>query len=679
MKHLPHLKLDLAIVVLILFIVSLGLFDYAAHELEKKGIVAAGTSIENFVRKVGVVFVNRDPGEPSKPDDTSSTPSTPSTGGSNNQPSKPPTGSVDNPAQTPPPSGKPQQNVFPSDFESDPANAWSITTGGSNSVSTSSSQVHSGKSSLKLHYQDSSQPLSLTHTFSSPQFGVVTVWFYDSLKNPSGSTIVISNTDNSQVLSLGVNPNLPDRYFYRAAQNDSMNVLNSQIARTKGWHKFELVSNSQGSYGKIDGTSLAWIPGLKVNTSSSSNIFFGAVNTNLKGFSKIGIYASWSGQGDYFWDDLSLQSNPQLASGRDIDRYFMEKFVGETQPPKDSSLGYYRSKAVYALSLVLLNRSGDKQNAINTLNAMTADYSKWGKQWLSESITYTYALAAQRIWGSLDSNAQAGIKNVVASEADFFKSRLEMTKNHPNDKDPMFNNGTTYIQNFSNYVNDTKAEEISNKASVLAAASLMFPQDSRAKDWETAGKTYAFHSGSRGESYGGITSKNVYYGDKKFSNYLVSNHGVTPYPSYAITGLNAQLANGALFYRLYGKSVPSEFKHNMHEVFEANQAHVTGDFQLIDQYIGNEKDIFGRKDDWGLDATYYTTGYAYECYLTGKCSYKNNLRSYQIAIARDYLAFPVDARVKMPWRGTEYTYQEKYWISGTNALAHATAYLFDSL
>lgn len=671
-----------------LFVVSVGLYDYALHQrvVRQNGLNPATDPVsrENILRRVGVIFGSTpgDPeaGQPNEPGTNEpGTPSTPGNGGSQGGNGGNTGGGQGGSSQQP--ASQPLQNVFPTSFESNLASQWQVSQGGQNSATTSSTTVHSGSSALKLHYVETTQPLNLVHTFSAPQFGIVTIWFYDSLKNPSGSTVVISNADNSQVVSLGVNPNLPDKYFYRAASNDSLNVLNSYIGRTKGWHKFELVSNNQGSFGKIDGISLAWIPGLKVKTGSSSNVFFGAVNTNLKGFSKIAIYASWSAPGDYYWDDLSLAASPALASsGKDIDRYFLEKFVAETQPPKSSSLGYYRSKAVYALSLALLNRSGsDRQNAINTLNAMTSEYSRWGKMWLSESITYTYALAAQRLWSNLDTNAQNGIKNVVAAEADFYKTRLDATRAHPNDPDPMFNNGTTYIQNFSKYVGDTKAEEISNKASVLAAASLMFSQDARAKGWEAAGKTYAFHSGSRGETYDGITSKNVYYGDKKFANYLVSNHDVTPYPSYAITGLNAQLANGALFYRLYGKSVPSEFQHNMSQVFDANQAHVTSDFQLIDQYIGNDKDIFGRKDDWGLDATYYTTGYAYHCFLTGKCSYKNSLRAYQIAIARDYLAFPMEARVKMPWRGTEYTYEEKYWISGTNALAHATAYLFESL
>jgi hypothetical protein len=668
LKFLKHPKHDIAIALLVLFVLGGTGYDYYLHHQK-----ASQNSDYNAL------------GEPGSNTVVPGTTPEPGSGNQNNVQNVP--GTQPNPQPTPTPQPKPEptkqplQNVFPTGFENNLADSWVVTQSGSNTVATASSTVHGGSSALKLHYAEGNQPANVSHAFSSPQFGIVTIWFYDNLKNPSGSTVVISNADNSQVVSLGVNPNLPDRYFYRAAGNDSLNVMNSQIGRTKGWHKFELVSTDQGSYGKIDGISLAWIPGLSVKTSSNNSVFFGAVNSNLKGFSKIGIYASWGATGDYFWDDLSLSPNPEFASGaKNIDRYFLEKFVGETQAPKSSSLGYYRSKAVYALSLALLNRnSQDRKNAVSALNALSGDYSKWGKMWLSESITYTYALAAQRMWNNLDGSTKTGIQNVMASEAEFYKARLAATKDHPNDKDPMFSNGSTYIQNFSKYVGDTKSEEISNKASVLAAASLMFPKDARAKDWETAGKTYAFHSGSRGESYGGITSKNVYYGDKKFANYLVSNHNVTPYPSYAITGLVAQLANGALFYRLYGKSVPSEFQHNMTQVFEANQKHVTSDFQLVDQYINNDKDIFGRKDDWGLDGTYYTTGYAYECFLANKCSYKNDLNKYQITIARDYLAFPMDARVKMPWRGTEYTYEEKYWISGTNALAHATAYLFASL
>lgn len=167
------------------------------------------------------------------------------------------------------------ETIFRDNFE-DNLSSWKITATAPNTATISTDKAQSGSKSLKLHYQNPNEGVSLNYFFNQPQQGTVSIWLYDPGPGTSmGTAWEIGDTDGKNTVILGVNPNYPNTYYYRFNINyPNKQEMDSKVTRTEGWHKFELVTTPQGSYGKIDGINL-------------NNI---ATHTGLTNFSKIHIF-----------------------------------------------------------------------------------------------------------------------------------------------------------------------------------------------------------------------------------------------------------------------------------------------------------------------------------------------------------------------------------------------------
>ncbi|MFC1611697.1 hypothetical protein ACFL6C_12115, partial [Myxococcota bacterium] len=168
---------------------------------------------------------------------------------------------------------------------------WNVTTGVGGNVATNESSAYGGGLGLRVE-TGSSAATKLIHAVSPSRCGTVQVRFYDDMAASKGTLVGIFSAGASQVVLLGVKSNeFPDSYYYRAGANSSANGLDSFIPRALGWHLFELVCTSVGSYGRIDGVNLSYLPSFGGKT---------AINPDLTEVASITIAAVWlSGGGTY--------------------------------------------------------------------------------------------------------------------------------------------------------------------------------------------------------------------------------------------------------------------------------------------------------------------------------------------------------------------------------------------
>ncbi len=558
-------------------------------------------------------------------------------------------------------------------FEDQSLREWALT--GINSQNTITSEAASagvspvdGSRVLAVSSDGSGSPVA-TKQFSSSQQGVVSVWFYDPGPGTRNGVIILaSNEAVDQVVMLGVNPNNQNEYYYRAATNNAAWGKSSGIARRQGWRKFELVVTPKGSYGKIDGSSLSYLPNEQDGHATS-------VNTDLTGFTKITIASPWGTAGQYFFDDLKVQPLPGLpASIKERERYFVQLFANEEEHYDDNVPDKkYLAKGSRALALALTGRAAESQVL---LDEISRSYGRWGPtiNGLSTTIADKLGLAAWVIWNQLDSSTKERVRNVITAEANYWvnKTPLDMETACPH-------SGIT----MECYVWKTSGEQTAWTADFMALATRMFPGNPAVAAWETAAKSFAFHSFSKGETYDGITVRSI------FDDFLMDEHAYHPHPQYAIATIG-ELGHANLYYVKSGATqVPTEFSHNVVNVWNAHRPYV--DFSRYlwnaamvqteagraaawpDEQFSNR----GGKDDWGADATWTNNAFAYVSALTGQQNLISDLTAYEYYI-QDYNGYPAAAnfRNRAVW-GDTLSLEWKYMLNAIVAERHAYSLLYN--
>lgn len=185
----------------------------------------------------------------------------------------------------------------------------------------------------------------------------------------------------------------------------------------------------------------------------------------------------------------------------------------------------------------------------NTGTRTTADGKPWGDAWQSAHWTVMLGRAAWWLWDDLPEDLRAGVRRVVAHEADRI---ARMTPPHR-------------IQH------DTKSEENAWNAQVLSAAVLLMPEDARREGWEAAfwrwvlssylrpadERTDAVVDGRRVADH--FTGANIY------DDFTLENHGFI-HPDY-MTCFSLSLGCAADF-RLSGREPPEALLYNVRQVYE---------------------------------------------------------------------------------------------------------------
>jgi hypothetical protein len=157
---------------------------------------------------------------------------------------------------------------FTDSFEGAALDPWWSTFTQSGSISLSTAQARTGKQSLQLDTTASSldKGVGVYHSFASPQYGDVSVWFYDTGAGVSSSnyiTISINNQATGWGAALdtydygfaGGGPGRGDQYNYFDTATMA-NPSETGITRTQAWHQFEFRATPQSLSILVDGTTV---------------------------------------------------------------------------------------------------------------------------------------------------------------------------------------------------------------------------------------------------------------------------------------------------------------------------------------------------------------------------------------------------------------------------------------
>lgn len=117
---------------------------------------------------------------------------------------------------------------------------------------------------------------------------------------------------------------------------------------------------------------------------------------------------------------------------------------------------------------------------------------------------------------------------------------------------------TDPTRNFHLY--DTRAEESGWNSEILSIAYNMFPTHPNAQKWNDAGRFFAFHTHSKGETDDilgyGVTTRTIN------DDGLLGNHSKAPHPGYTRASVGEILLSQTN-YLLGGNPIPKEYTHNL--------------------------------------------------------------------------------------------------------------------
>ena len=199
--------------------------------------------------------------------------------------------------------------------------------------------------------------------------------------------------------------------------------------------------------------------------------------------------------------------------------------------------------------------------ALLHLEWVAGKYSLWQKRWLTPGVIQYLVVSADRLRkycrpyyplphpgaGKRVERLWKKVLRILDEEA-----RFRLTVDLP------------YAPYDSCATGDSKAEENAWEAALFATAANFVPDASVSRASDARARQLAYHSITRPSDLAdasGIKTCTVN------EDMTLSNHGLVPNPYYAGATLFL-LSQGALTYRLTGRAIPSEFGHNVPELFE---------------------------------------------------------------------------------------------------------------
>ena len=178
----------------------------------------------------------------------------------------------------------------------------------------------------------------------------------------------------------------------------------------------------------------------------------------------------------------------------------------------------------------------------------TSDGRPWGDAWQSAHWAQMLGRAGWWIWEDLPPDVRAGIRRVIAHEAD------RIARSTP----PHQIRG------------DTKAEENAWNAQIFSAAMLIMPDDPRRENWETQFQRWAMSSFLRPADaecerlVDGRPVRDQFTGANIYDDFTLENHGFV-HPDYM--GCFGLSMGCALDYLMTGRRPPDALSYNVAEIF----------------------------------------------------------------------------------------------------------------
>lgn len=154
---------------------------------------------------------------------------------------------------------------------------------------------YNSPNSVKLDYKDAGTPIVMMQNipyYPTSTSAKATISFYDNLDGSLGTIFEIKKPNSSEGTGIGVITTIsPNNYVIRV--NSFSGTKDAGIARSKGWHKFEMVvSNQRGASAYIDGKLIP------------------TSNPTQTGIGSVYLVATWDLTGEAVYDGLLITRMP---------------------------------------------------------------------------------------------------------------------------------------------------------------------------------------------------------------------------------------------------------------------------------------------------------------------------------------------------------------------------------
>ncbi len=474
-----------------------------------------------------------------------------------------------------------------------------------------------GKSGVKLT-MNGGGALCLTRNITPSSDIRVHVEFYDdyntanpAASNTSGSFIALRNSHSANLSEImagvhngkyvqTINGKLKDFYFLRLGYNSYPSGSgidpdsSSFVARSSGWHSFDLVNTAYGSYAEIDGVNTSYLPAINGTSKGYTNRVGLAdqillCNTWINGSSYYANLIVYTPAVPAFPGSVAALYNPIVNY---LNQYPAPDASNKNQFPYIGNYSdwytraglcrlYADDAAASAVAWKKYANSGWKVRALNSLTkALDLEncYPLWQAGVIDYNVqTFPVQLAVWYLWNDLSPQLKQSSRSIIANELNFF---------------------TTFAP-ANRWQNDSAAEENSWIAQDLWIGANLFSNHPNASLWRSKAEIYANWSLS-----GGTENPPVGH-TLEYPGYYVQNHNVRN-NHYQLLALG-QLGNIFLLADRLGISQPniSTYGHNISNVWSAVKDSLSGL-----SYINNPPNVWplpvtrGNKDEHGLDPYY---------------------------------------------------------------------------
>ena len=184
----------------------------------------------------------------------------------------------------------------------------------------------------------------------------------------------------------------------------------------------------------------------------------------------------------------------------------------------------------------------------------------WGHKWQSPLWAENLGFAAWMLWDDFEEQDQKNITKMISNEANYVMHDYDIPYY-------MDSNGKVV------YKGDTKGEEIAWCSKILALASVMFPENKRADEWNEKLEHMLIASTAMPEDVGsdkivdGIVVGDVLHGSNVNPDGTVYNHSLV-HIDY-MTTIVEEMAETAAVYSAAGKKVPEAAAFNIAKIYNA--------------------------------------------------------------------------------------------------------------
>ena len=179
----------------------------------------------------------------------------------------------------------------------------------------------------------------------------------------------------------------------------------------------------------------------------------------------------------------------------------------------------------------------------------TGDDKPWGDHWQSALWAHALGRSAWWVWDDLPDDVRAGVRRVVAHEADRIAGAAPPSR----------------------VDSDTKAEENAWNSTILSVATLLLPDDERRPGWDRAFQKWALSSFLRAADaesealVDGRPLRDQFTGANIHDDFTLENHDIV-HPDYMTTfGLTL---GTSIDFAMTGRTMPEALLHNVGGIYE---------------------------------------------------------------------------------------------------------------